>query len=215
VRDRARSRRGFGEAPVTVVGLVESAVAIVSERDERADARRFGRRSAVGHRPMIPVSPRRSSRQPDRPGTTRRCNARATVVAGTFISLARPNVILTAIEDGQRRQMGTGEGEIQHLTEAPPDGRLGAAVRARYRERALLLWPGLDRAALTRTRGLPDRIARLVARRSSLPLDVIVAMVRDDASAAPEAELDFVPAVPRLLGAGRGRPIRRPGPTVV
>jgi hypothetical protein len=34
--------------------------------------------------------------------------------------------------------------------------------------RALVLWPGLDRRALARTRGDTRRIARLVARRTLL-----------------------------------------------
>lgn len=38
----------------------------------------------------------------------------------------------------------------------------------RVYRRALVLWPGLDRRALGRTRGDTRRIARLVARRTSL-----------------------------------------------
>jgi hypothetical protein len=34
--------------------------------------------------------------------------------------------------------------------------------------RALAMWPGLDRAALARCAGNPDRIARLVSRRTAL-----------------------------------------------
>lgn len=58
----------------------------------------------------------------------------------------------------------------------PVDGRPDGLGR-RYRGRALLLWPRLDRARLARTQGDPQRIARLVAHRSSLPLEVILAML--------------------------------------
>jgi hypothetical protein len=44
--------------------------------------------------------------------------------------------------------------------------------------RALALWPGLDRRALVRTQGDPVRIARLVMRRSALPEESILAMLR-------------------------------------
>lgn len=46
-----------------------------------------------------------------------------------------------------------------------------------YRERALALWPRLDSAGLARAKGDPWRIARLVARRTAQPLEVIVAML--------------------------------------
>jgi hypothetical protein len=50
-------------------------------------------------------------------------------------------------------------------------------VNGRVRRRALLLWPRLDRAGLARTAGDPRRVARLVARRSALPPEMIVAML--------------------------------------
>jgi len=43
--------------------------------------------------------------------------------------------------------------------------------------RARSLWPGLDARALARTRGDVHRIARLVARRTALPEETIVAML--------------------------------------
>jgi hypothetical protein len=45
------------------------------------------------------------------------------------------------------------------------------------RRRALLLWPGLDRRKLSRTGGRPRRVARLVERRTSLTVDVILGML--------------------------------------
>lgn len=43
----------------------------------------------------------------------------------------------------------------------------------RIERRALALWPRLDRAALRRCNADPDRIAALVARRTSLPPEAI------------------------------------------
>lgn len=46
-----------------------------------------------------------------------------------------------------------------------------------YERRALVLWPRLDREKLRRTHGDPARIARLVARRTTLPVEKIVLML--------------------------------------
>ncbi len=47
----------------------------------------------------------------------------------------------------------------------------------RYVARAQVTWPRLDPGGLRRTGGDPVRIARLVARRTNLPLEVIFAML--------------------------------------
>ncbi|MFL5779305.1 MAG: hypothetical protein ACJ761_10215 [Chloroflexota bacterium] len=44
-------------------------------------------------------------------------------------------------------------------------------------ERALTLWPGLDRTKLRRTRGDPAKVARLVERRTSLTIEDIVVLL--------------------------------------
>ena len=46
-----------------------------------------------------------------------------------------------------------------------------------YRHIALLHWPRLDQAALARARNDPRKIARLVARRTAHPFEVILAML--------------------------------------
>jgi hypothetical protein len=46
-----------------------------------------------------------------------------------------------------------------------------------YERRAQAIWPRLQRDGLRRTGGDPVRIARLVARRSNQPLEVILAML--------------------------------------
>ena len=58
-----------------------------------------------------------------------------------------------------------------------------------YAARALLLWPGLDRARLAEAKGDPRRIARLVSRRTNLPPEAILRMlgVRAEAQAARDA----------------------------
>lgn len=45
------------------------------------------------------------------------------------------------------------------------------------RPRALVVWPGLDRRKLARTCGDPDRVARLVERRTALPCEAILALL--------------------------------------
>jgi hypothetical protein len=51
--------------------------------------------------------------------------------------------------------------------------------------RALLLWPGLDRARLAETKGDPRRIARLVSRRTNLPPEAILRMLGVRADVEP------------------------------
>ena len=46
-----------------------------------------------------------------------------------------------------------------------------------YLERALLLWPRLDRARIRKVADDPARIAESVVRRTSQPYDVILAML--------------------------------------
>jgi hypothetical protein len=46
-----------------------------------------------------------------------------------------------------------------------------------YLERAMLLWPRLDRARVRKIADNPARIAELVSRRTSQPYDVILAML--------------------------------------
>ena len=50
-----------------------------------------------------------------------------------------------------------------------------------YRARALVLWPRLDPDRLRRTRGDVMRIARLVERRTSCSIEIIIGMLTRDA----------------------------------
>lgn len=52
------------------------------------------------------------------------------------------------------------------------------------RGRALAMWPGLDRRKLTRTRGDLQRVARLVERRTALPRESILRILRAGEAAA-------------------------------
>jgi hypothetical protein len=63
---------------------------------------------------------------------------------------------------------------------APPPGVARRSVRpvtSCYLERAMLLWPRLDRAKIRRVADNPTRIAEIVERRTSQPFDVILAML--------------------------------------
>jgi len=51
------------------------------------------------------------------------------------------------------------------------------AIAGDARSRALAIWPGLDRTKLARTCGDPNRVARLVERRTSLPREAILGML--------------------------------------
>ena len=73
---------------------------------------------------------------------------------------------------------------ITEWADNPPAPATAASV---YQRRALLIWPGLDRARLRRTHGDPWKIARLVARRTSLPIESILSLlmgIRVDADAS-------------------------------
>jgi len=58
----------------------------------------------------------------------------------------------------------------------------GAATKC-YFERAMLLWPRLERAKIRRVSSDPCRIAEIVARRTKQPYDVILAMLTRQAPA--------------------------------
>ena len=60
--------------------------------------------------------------------------------------------------------------------------------------RALGIWPRLDQARLTRTKGDPVRIARLVTRRTSLTFDCIVAILMKGEFARTDVTPDRPPA---------------------
>jgi hypothetical protein len=55
--------------------------------------------------------------------------------------------------------------------------RASRPVTTCYLERALLLWPRLDRAKIRRFADDPARIAEIVEHRTSQPFDVILAML--------------------------------------
>ena len=60
---------------------------------------------------------------------------------------------------------------IADWNDSPPVAR---PDRRTYQQRAIAIWPGLDRRRLRRTQGDPWRIARLVASRTSLSLETIL-----------------------------------------
>jgi hypothetical protein len=58
-----------------------------------------------------------------------------------------------------------------------------APATSGYVERALLLWPRLDRAKIRKVADNPVRIAEIVERRTSQPFDAILAMLTKQAPA--------------------------------
>jgi hypothetical protein len=62
-------------------------------------------------------------------------------------------------------------GRYQRVTSGSTMDRAPAADN--FERRALALWPRLDRAALRRCNQDPERIAALVARRTSMPPEAI------------------------------------------
>lgn len=69
------------------------------------------------------------------------------------------------------------------LTPTHASPTVGPPARSRERrvcalnDRALALWPGLDRRALARRRCDAHRVATYVSRRTSLPLESIIALL--------------------------------------
>lgn len=49
-----------------------------------------------------------------------------------------------------------------------------------YAHRALSIWPGLDRVRLRRAHNDPLRIGRLVASRTSMPIESILVLLQYD-----------------------------------
>ena len=68
---------------------------------------------------------------------------------------------------------------------------VGDSKTCQYSVRALSIWPRLDRRALSRCACDPNRIARLVARRTSLPMDAILALVMGPTVSRLEVETWF------------------------
>jgi hypothetical protein len=61
-----------------------------------------------------------------------------------------------------------------------------------FRARALAIWPGIDAQKLRRTQGDPLRIARLVERRTRLPIESIVSLLTGrPVEGAAEVSADF------------------------
>jgi hypothetical protein len=65
-------------------------------------------------------------------------------------------------------------------------------ARLDFRARALAIWPGIDPRKLRRTQGDPLRIARLVERRTRLPIESIVSLLTGHpVEGVPEVNAEF------------------------
>ena len=68
---------------------------------------------------------------------------------------------------------------------------------SRYVERALLLWPRLERAKLRKYADDPARIAELVVRRTSQPYEAVLAMITRQSPALSPRPSDELPVLTR------------------
>jgi hypothetical protein len=84
---------------------------------------------------------------------------------------------------------------------APPVDSAEPVEAPSFAARALAHWPRLDRVRLNRARDDPRRIARLIMRRTALPVEAIVAiLVRDPEDTASRA-LDLEEPAAEPVGA--------------
>ena len=67
----------------------------------------------------------------------------------------------------------------------------GGGTACRYDLRVLSIWPRLDRRALSRCGCDPERIARLVARRTSLPIEAVLALIKGPTASAVDIQTWF------------------------
>ncbi len=96
--------------------------------------------------------------------------------------------------------------------------RRSAAKDSLYVERALLLWPRLERAKLRKFADDPARIAELVVRRTSQPYEAVLAMITRQSPALAPHPQDEMPLVVmrsdntrvalRIVRSNEGREIR-------
>ena len=106
-----------------------------------------------------------------------------------------------AVATAERDDKGAGVDSpgrpTDHIRSDHPDAdRLHrcAALAVDLCARALGIWPRLDQARLTRTKGDPVRIARLMTRRTSLTFDCIVAILMKGEFARTDVTPDRPPA---------------------
>lgn len=93
------------------------------------------------------------------------------------LEVERPRVVHHPVEVVEATRLDweatPAPGSPSVLSRAKTRGRRVCALNAR----ALALWPGLDRRALSRCSGDLRRVATYVSRRTSLPLEAIVALL--------------------------------------
>jgi hypothetical protein len=74
-----------------------------------------------------------------------------------------------------------------------------------YLQRAMVLWPRLDRARLRKVADDPARIAAVVVRRTSQPFDVILAMLTHQEGTTDVSTGEPIPLDPRQAQAVQAR----------
>jgi len=76
-------------------------------------------------------------------------------------------------------------------TPATAPGQRSAVEACAFTQRAMLIWPRLDRRILARCGCDARRIATYVARRTSLPVEVIIAILEAGGRAEREASFSL------------------------
>ena len=76
-------------------------------------------------------------------------------------------------------------------TPAPASNKRSAVEACAYVQRAMLIWPRLDRRTLARCGCDPRKIAAYVARRTSLSVDAIAALLEESVRAESEPSFYF------------------------
>ena len=111
-------------------------------------------------------------------------------------------------------------GPVQSVSSAAP-GVARRSVRPTtscYVERAMLLWPRLDRARIRKVAGDPARMAEIIERRTSQPFEVILAMLTkqtpppaaaaDDSTGFESGRPDNTRVALRIVRSEEGNPIQ-------
>jgi hypothetical protein len=111
-------------------------------------------------------------------------------------------------------------GPVQSVSSAAPKvaRRSVRPTTSCYVERAMLLWPRLDRAKIRKVAGDPARMAEIIERRTSQPFEVILAMLTkqipppaapaDDSTGFESGRSDNSRVALRIVRSEEGNPIQ-------
>jgi hypothetical protein len=111
---------------------------------------------------------------------------------GDIVSSSATHVDVTAdaSQPGMARPR-RGRGFSAMTTPAPASNKRSAVEACAFTKRAMLIWPRLDRRTLARCGCDLRRIAAYVARRTSLSVDAIAALLEESVRAESEPSFYF------------------------